>query len=262
MSQEAVLTNLYEKLENCGKKEVEIINGETGEFFNVLSFCCNKVCDNEKCQEHRLYKYMRKHKEQIKILNNSMRKPKAWVFTDTICQIEHLTKKYVRYRMTLLYRICKKFSSSEFSIHMEIKLYPYGHKNYGKAYLHFHAVTGGFKKDIHFLKTFWKKNIFYETAIKPKSLTYYVSKYASKTPHFESDIEREFYHGIIYKTLTSRYSITNATEQKPTKFYSLDFILWEIHYTMIKDPFYRSYYNAVTKTEINKKKNKSLSDFG
>ena len=217
------LNNLYQKLEKCGKEKIEYLNPEN-EIVELVSYCDNRCCKNKGCKSHRFYQYMKKHNEQIQLLNKTMRKPKAWIFTGYKKDLSDFTRKFLRQNLIDLYKIVDSYALTEFSIHMELKL-----NNDGTAYLHWHVVCGGFVKDIRFLMKIWKRKIRYEQAIKPKELGFYVSKYTMKSPKFQSNVDLELYHLLVYKTQLSRFSIVNEVENSNNGWYSLDGLRREIN---------------------------------
>lgn len=207
-----LLSNLYEKLANCGLETYAFIgpvkNGKHI-FAEVPVYCDNRSCSNPDCKKHRLYKYKREHEPQLEYLKDNIDVPKAYVFTGWNIPIYEwdvdFTKKFVRKRLARLYLLLKKLSHTVFSIHMELKLYPVGHPKYGMAYLHFHVVSGFI--DVGKARQYWKRVVKYEHALSMDAIEGYISKYASKTPIFGCDNDRSMYHLIVYKTQMHRYSV-------------------------------------------------------
>jgi hypothetical protein len=119
---------------------------------------------------------------------------------------------------------------------MEIKVYPKTHKDFGMAYLHFHVVSGGFR-NLKLLRKNWGRQISYEVAIRPKNLGRYVSKYASKTPFFDYELNRWYYHLLVYKTQMHRFSCKSENIKIGSSFVCLDAIIPEI-----KSAYYRDSY--------------------
>ncbi|PNX49390.1 MAG: hypothetical protein BV457_01945 [Thermoplasmata archaeon M9B1D] len=239
---------LYEKMASCGSEFREYLSQE-GEHKVLPVYCDNRSCDKPECKEHRLYKYRKEHQGQINVLNKSMRKPKGWVFSGWKIPINELDRTFCRKKLVFLFNLLKVFSVSEFSVHMEIKVYPKTHKDFGMAYLHFHVVSGGLK-DLHFIRKKWGRQIKYETAIRPKSLGYYVSKYASKTPIFDYEPNRWYYHLLVYKTQMHRFSCKPEDSIKVgSEWVCLDVVLSEV-----KRELYRySYLNPANSLRRNKK---------
>lgn len=218
------LEKIIERIENCGNEIQEFVKSD-GSIKEFPVFCDNRSCENPKCQKHRLYKYRKKHDDQIRNLNKSMKKPKAWVFT-----VGHLRfpidRQYLKDKLKKLRKLLsnKKYGSvSEFSIHMELKL----SKDYpDSVYLHFHVVMGGVR-DLRFIRKIWGKQILYEQAIKPKELGYYVSKYASKTPVFISEYHRMVYTVAVYKLQMHRFSSGHA-KYVPSGWYRMEDLYREV----------------------------------
>lgn len=209
------LNILYNNINNCGLEDVELVSPD-GDIYVFKSYCNNRVCDHPDCKKHRMYLYMKEHKTQIDALNRNMLHPRAWVFTGWKLEFWKLEREFLRNKLKLLYAICKKYCSSEFSIHLEVKIYPTAHKDFGMCYVHFHVVAGGFRIPIKnkdglkhrlTLEDLWKRKIRYQDAIKPVELGFYISKYACKSPYFEFDGDRERYHLLVYKLQMSRFSV-------------------------------------------------------
>jgi len=209
--QQKILENLYEKMEKCGLETYNMIGMVDGlvKLAELPVYCNNRSCTEEGCKEHRGYLYKRNHLPQINSLRNGIEKPKAYVFTGY--NIEYKThdieniRKFCRSRMVYLYRLLSDLSRTEFSVHMELKLYPKGHEKYGKAWLHFHVVSGYI--DVHKARSRWKRVVKYEQALKFENIERYISKYASKVPFFQESDDRDFYHLVVYKTQMHRYSM-------------------------------------------------------
>jgi len=201
--------NLYKKLSNCGQDFITLMNKTTLEEIEIPLYCDNRVCLNPKCQEHRLYKFMRAHTRQIDELNHDMRAPKGWVFTDSkrpypidrfYCQERAKELNFLLNRSKH-----KKYgSNSYYSTHMELKLHN------DSWYLHFHVVSGGIT-NLRMVRALWGKQIRYEDAIHPIDLSYYVSKYASKMPNFPNTRAYVEYHGATYKLQMHRFSMSAPT---------------------------------------------------
>jgi hypothetical protein len=226
---------LCSKIDNCGLKFDEYFPPDGGESKILAIFCDNRVCDNSACKDHRLYKYMRLHREQIDELRKSMYKPKAWVFTGWVIPVSDFSRSFAQEKLVFLFRILKSSSVSEFSIHMELKVYPAGHKHEGCFYLHFHVVSAGFK-DLRFIRKRWGRQIRYEEAICPDDLGYYVSKYASKTPFFADDRIKFFYARIVYKLQMHRFSVGHSTFI-PSGWVSLSSLEREVRACLYKDSY-------------------------
>ena len=181
---------------------------------------------------------MKTHEQQIIFLNKSMKKPKAWIFTGWKLPIEEFTRDFLQQKLKRLFNICKNKSISEFSIHMEIKIYSPNHKDYGLAYLHFHVVTAGFP-DLRFIRKIWGRQIKYESAIKPENLAWYVSKYAGKTPRIQDDqYLLESYHLLVYKLQMHRFSC--RPDQKiitPSDWVNITSVISEIKGTLFRESY-------------------------
>jgi hypothetical protein len=226
------IDNFYEKSDLCGLTYNEFLKlkGRNQKFFDVKQHCNNRACSRSGCKKHRLYLYMRNHKEQIYNLQKSMRKPKAWIFSGWKIHYKDFDKSFARKKLLFLFRLLSNEyygSVSEFSIHMELKMYPAvcnkwsdeckkcfyytrckhndACPSYEMVYLHFHVVTAGIK-DLKIVRKLWGRNIRYESAINVNDLSYYVSKYASKTPYFAYKIDQEIYHCMVYKMQMHRFS--------------------------------------------------------
>lgn len=228
------VSKLYEKIANCGVNFNEYIAPD-GCLKSLPVYCDNRSCDNPECKKHRLYKYRKSHQAQIDRLNQSMKKPKGWVFTGYKYPLDKFTREFCQSKLLELNKLLKNSSVSEFSIHMEIKVYPKGHSNYGYAYLHFHVVSAGFR-DLRYIRSRWKRQIRYEEAINKKALGYYVSKYASKTPVFNCELSRGFYHNLVYKLQMHRFSCSPAGgSPSPSGWYSMDCLISEVKNELKKD---------------------------
>jgi len=224
---------LYGKIGNCCVDSRRYYFGD-GSFKDFPVCCDNRSCDHPVCKKHRLYKFLKAHSPQIEALNRSMRKPKAWVFTGFKMPLVELTRGFCRFHHSRLLALLKRFSVSEFSGHMEIKVY-----GDGDAYLHWHVVSAGFR-NLRLLRKLWDRQILYEEAIVPVQLGYYVSKYASKTPCFSSDCDRELYHLLVYKTQMHFFSVKPPVVVDDVEFvirscYSEDSIYREIFSEYYRD---------------------------
>ena len=199
------LENLREKLAVCGFDMTQFYHVERDEFFELPVFCDNRACDSDGCKKHRGYKFRRAHAHQIFFMEQNIGKPKAWVFTGWKIPLDQLDRRFLQEQLHRLFRLMSKFSFTAFSIHMEIKLYPICHKDYGMAYVHFHVVSGGVRR-LRLLRKLWGRQIKYEDAICLENLVAYVSKYAAKTPVFGCGVDREYYHCLVYKLQMHRFS--------------------------------------------------------
>jgi hypothetical protein len=147
---------------------------------------------------------MHEHNRQICELNEDMRKPKGWVFSDSRLPYP-INRFYCQERLKELNYLLDKGqhpkygSNSKFSAHMEIKL------NEDSWYLHFHVASGGIT-NLRYIRKVWGKQIKYEDAINPIDLGYYISKYASKVPSFPSKEAYLEYASATYKMQMHRFS--------------------------------------------------------
>lgn len=225
---------ILDKIDNCCTETVELVNAKTCEL-KVYPVCCdNRACDNEACQDHRLYKYMRYHKKQIRVLDKSMKKPKAWVFTDGHLNFP-IDKRYCQDRLKFLFKLLndkKHGSVTEFSIHMEFKIHP----ELNTAYLHFHVICGAVR-DLAFIRYRWDRQVKKQVAIKPKNLSFYVSKYASKTPHFVNEGFRYLYLMAVYKLQMHRFSVGHA-EFEPSGWYRVEDLVLELKRSLAHDYYW------------------------
>jgi hypothetical protein len=205
--------SLYEKLANCGNTTITLYNPSTNETAELPVYCDNRSCLNPACQQHRLYQYMRKHGSQISKLNQNMRKPKAWVFTDKR-QPYPIDKTYIQKRTQQLRLLLNRSkhpkygSTSAYSWHLEIKI-DRSEKYPDTWYPHYHVVSGGMT-DLRFMRKLWDSQIKYEIAINPYSLAFYVSKYASKVPKPDCLDHYYQYTQAVYKLKMHEFSIKGS----------------------------------------------------
>jgi hypothetical protein len=241
-----VVKRIYDKISRCGGVYLKFLNKKTLETIDIQAFCDNRVCKNPECQKHRFYKFMKEHMHQIFEIQKDMRKPKAWVFTIPRKKYP-IDRKYCMDKLKLLFFLLSrdkhpKFgSNSLFSIHMEIK------PDVDSWFLHFHVVSGGIT-NLRFIRHKWKYMIRFQTAISPRNLSRYVSKYASKTPLFPNRDSFIQYAQTVYKLQMHRFSTRIKRIPKET-----DWVLIEI-----------SGYKKSTATlgEMEKYFDRYLDDFG
>lgn len=243
-SEMVILDNFYEKYNSCSANNIEFVNKYNSEVFEVPVTCDNRACDNPLCQEHRRYKFQKQHGGQEHALQKSMRKPKGWVFTGWRYPVEYFTRDFCSSMFLKLFHLLNAQSLTEFSIHMEFKLY-----GDGTAYLHFHAVSGGLR-DFRYTQKRWGRHVRYETAINPKNLGAYVSKYASKTPEFFSEYQKSCYHLLVYKLYMHRFSAKAEHLQVESDFLNVDMLLLECQKTCYRDSYLnpdtlKGYYMAI-----------------
>lgn len=261
-TKEEILDNMYEKLNKCGKDEYELVNKNNSNIVIYPIYCNNRSCSCPDCQNHRLYLYLREHYGQIMALSSKIKKPYAFVFTGWKKPVSEFTREFISEMRILVEKLLKKFNIGEFSIHTELKVYNKNDKNnYGMAYLHFHIVTGGIN-NLATVRMLYGRQIKYEKAIKPENLGYYVSKYASKTPYFENNILREYYHLLIYKQKLHIYSIKKLDIKKESNYYMMDMLMNEVRRCLYKD----SYLNPLSKKKyyfsiLENKRKKYFDDY-
>jgi len=201
------LKNIFDRISNCGYGKLYLIHKETMEEKVVDQFCDNRVCKNPKCKEHRGMKFRACHFHQIKMIETEVRKPKAWVFTTKKWyfpfSVENF-KKFSQTRMKLLRDLLnikkhRKYGSiTPYSIHMEIKKDKDGGVPDG-WYLHFHVVSGSIE-NIRLVRHMWGYVIRSEPAKAIRSVSWYVSKYASKVPKLFNFTDAIAYLRVVYKT--------------------------------------------------------------
>ena len=215
------LYDIHQRIVNCGRGTILFRNKKTNDTLEIPTYCDNRICNNPECKTHRLYKYMRQHNRQIKILNDNMKAPKAWVFSTPILEYP-IKRNYLEEQMhKLLYLLNRDKhlhygSVSHCSIHMEIKPHPPNYRDTsGKLhknetwYLHFHVASGGIK-NLKLIRQIWKSQIKYEKAINKRDLAYYVSKYSSKVPYFPSALAMCEYLQGVYKLQMHRYLLLES----------------------------------------------------
>lgn len=198
-----LLSKVIERIQECGCKDFELINLKTTKTVLLPVFCNSRACDNPECQEHRGGLFKRKHLGQISAIQSSMQKPKAWVFTGYVIKQDSPTlRAFICEKTALLYQILKRLSSSEFSLHVEVK----PSKKYKDCfYVHWHVVCGGLK-DYHYAQTLWGRYVEYQKAKNIDSVAEYVAKYATKTPVHVGDSSWLNYLMVTYKLRLHRFS--------------------------------------------------------
>lgn len=255
VSDKQKLSNLYDKLESCGVENYDFFNtksenGKKAEI-TVPIFCDNRSCNNPECKKHRFYKYMKQHRHQILDINVDMKKPKAWIFTGYNLSFP-IDRKFCQKQLNKLYNVLDisrhpKFGSlSKFSIHMELKLHG------DHAYLHFH-VTSSYIKNLKLIRAIWSRQIKYEFAIHPDKLENYISKYASKTPEFQSKSQLEFYHLAVYKLQMHRFKSDAIPLSIKSEWVNMTLLSLEVKRAYFRD----SYLNP----NISKSKGKSRNQY-
>jgi hypothetical protein len=209
------LENFYEKIQKCGHECYNLIGFENGHIVQIdlPVYCNNRACVEQGCKSHRGYLYKKEHLPQINKIKENIKVPKSYVFSDKHINIyemqPHEIRKYIQHRLKTIFKICLILSRTEFSVHLELKLYDPnskkdGHK-YGQAYVHFHVVSGFI--DVKKARSMSNFVVKYEYAISRDRIENYISKYASKTPYFHTSYDRDIYFLITYKTQMHRYSV-------------------------------------------------------
>ena len=275
------LIKALEKVDNCGKNFLEFVNKKTSDILTIPAFCDNRICNNPDCKKHRGHQFTKNHYKQIEKLKNDLEKPNAYIFTGWVLPVESINRKWLQSKLKFLYDILKKTSISEFSVHMEIKLYPSNHRHYGNAYVHFHCVSD-YITDIGKVRQKWKRVIRSEKALTKEKIVGYISKYTSKTPFFQTNIDRELYHFLVYKTQMHRFSTTKQGEltNVESDYYPIEVIEYEIYNELKKGwkypsgagkkppPSYQTHNKWIENfeirhgiKEIKKPSNKEISDF-
>lgn len=211
-----LLDKIQSKKSSCGTLSREFINAQTGESKLFPVYCDNRSCTNPCCKEHRGYKYSKHHAGQIFALSESIISPKAWVFTGWVLPLSDLTREFIQSKMLKLVKLLRQFSTTEFSVHMEIKI-----KSDNLAYLHFHAVSGSIDK-LGLVRKLWGRQIKYETALTQSGLSKYISKYASKCPTYFSQSDEDHYTLLVYKTQMHRFSPKASKCQTTTLWYDAE----------------------------------------
>ena len=225
-----------EKIENCGKRTIEFVNTVSIVIVEFPVYCDNRICDNPDCKRHRGYKFTKAHFLQIESLKKQFNKPYAYIFTGWVLPVESINRRWLQNKLLFLYKLLKESSIGGFSVHMEIKLYPVEHKNYGNAYVHFHVVSN-FIRDIGIVRGKWKRVVRSEKALTEEKIVKYISKYSSKTPFFATEIDRYRYHNLVYKTQMHRFciKIDNDISRVKSDFYPLSLLEYEVYCTYRKD---------------------------
>lgn len=240
----AMIVDKKERLEECGSQKVELVRIDPVKVFEKPLYCDNRFCDDTDCQTHRRYKYIKEHFGQIVHLKRTIEKPKGYVATGWKIPLHCLDRDFIKEKSKLLFNLLKKYSGTEFSMHLEIKVYPRcnengnRNKNYGMCYIHYHIVSGFI--DIKGIQDEWGRKVRYEKAIKPHSLDWYVSKYASKTPFFDDDCLRDYYIVYTFKLIMHRYSVKKLDIRKDTNFILMENLIRDVKRELYKS----SYKNA------------------
>jgi hypothetical protein len=258
------LENFHSKISVCCLENQEFVNKTTSEIVSFPITCNNRACINSTCKEHREYLFKRNHQCQIEYLHEHIRVPKAGVATGWLVPINQLTRSYIQEKFKKLTHLLNQYSRTPFSVHMEIKLYPLRYQSNtcskcrdycdtcytecskrNMAYLHFHFVSG-YINNIRVFRKRWGRVVRTEGAIKEKQLSNYVSKYASKTPFFNSDYNRDLYHLLVYKTQMHRFSVAKkdtTLSLRSSEFYPMDLLDLEIFHTYKRDMEKNNHYH-------------------
>lgn len=195
------LVSVFERINNCGSTSTEFVDSR-GDFFEVPQYCNNRGCSNEGCQKHRGYLHVKNHGSQISTIEKQITSPKGFVFTGWKLKIDSQLKEFSRSKLIELYQLLNRYSKTQFVIYMEFKL-----KDESTVYLHFHVVTGSVG-DIHQVQALWRRKVSYQYPIvSDEALLQYIRKYASKSPAYQSKIQKENYVALTYKLQMCRYSI-------------------------------------------------------
>ena len=206
-----IIEKTNEKIKNCCKENI-IFYDEKSNPVALPKTCNNRTCNNPECKRHREYLFRREHRAQLRANSKMIVSPKGWIATGYVIDIPQNSaevrsqQQFAIKEFHRLYRLLMQFSRTTFSLHMELKFYPYGHKNYGKYYLHFH-FTSGYIHKMSLFQQRWGRWVKYEQAIVPENLDNYISKYSSKVPNFDSSYEREMYQVMVYKQQMHRFSV-------------------------------------------------------
>lgn len=259
------IDNLYQKLSSCGKESVNIFDSspEVYSWFSVPIYCNNRCCTNSDCKNHRGILFKNAHIHQISALMEHLEKPYAYIFTGYKLPLVNLSRRFIQSELRRLYDILKKSSISSFSVHMELKLYPEDHKDYGYCYLHFHVVSE-YIKNIGLVRKKWKRVIRSERALTKNHIIPYIMKYSSKTPIFSNDLDKEFYHLLVYKTQMHRFcifdEISHISVNNNSRYYSEEALLKEVYNAYKNDKYYHSFVDDYKKRD--KPPPNNLDNFG
>jgi len=214
------LQKMFGKISNCGKGGLEFYNETTNETKKVPAYCDNRVCRNPECQRHRLYKFQSEHINQINLLRKTNKnRTRAWIFT-TPRKPYPIDKTYIVNQRKKLEKLInenlhpKYGTDKPHSIHMEIK----PHKD--SYYLHFHCAIP-YMKNLRLIRKIWGYQIKQQEAISQEKLPYYISKYASKTPKFETKEAILEYAHATYKTQMHKFQTPRSPTLPKSKDYQL-----------------------------------------
>jgi hypothetical protein len=264
------LDNFHVKSRNCGRYNQTFVSSSNSELIEFPIYCNNRSCNNEGCKEHRGYLFNRNHMGQISHVDDNIRKPKGWVFTGWVFPVPSNSfevdniRRFLQEKLIYLYRLLTVFSLTAFSVHMEIKPYPQGHKNEGKMYVHFHVVSGYINK-LRVVRQRWKRQILAEDAKAIENLNRYVSKYASKTPYFDSEYTQEMYHLLVYKLHMHRFSIGKKdcvlSVRSCGHFIPYSLLEWEVFTALKNDRFYHPFVDLYNERRRGKPPPVCLDDF-
>jgi len=223
-----MLQYLDRRMVDCGNELVEFYDSGRNEFIELPVYCDNRSCLNVACQDHRGMLYKKNHRGQIAKLKSSIVKPKAWVFTTDRVDMP-VDKSRLRFHMKRLVALLRKYSVTEFSVHMEIKFDRKDKCYDGKYYLHFHVVTGGVR-DYRLVRKLWQFNVFYEKAIRYNNVAKYISKYASKVPNLPNEFCHHVYMVSCYKLQMHKFSCGRGDDLKVVpSFFMVDMLVREMN---------------------------------
>jgi hypothetical protein len=296
------LENLYkinQKKGKCGVEKHEFYDCEGKLLVEFPIYCDNRSCII--CKDHKQYQFRKNHQKQVNALKKSIINPKAWVYTGYRINLREYSvkelRKFCQKKLRYLYSLLVRFSASEFSVHMEIKL-----NSDDTAYIHFHGVSGYIRK-LRLVQKLWSRVIRNECAKSLDNVSFYVSKYASKVPVYYNGFQENYYTLLVYKMHMNRFSpkvnenivdetynrikkieknefinpnvkeiwIRNLRFKKriekgkkpPPRYYKVDNLKREVYYTYKKSEFNRdgskNYHPFIDSFEasVNKKKNKN-----
>lgn len=240
ISRQEKLQNFHVKLESCGCNFQSFVAKESSDIVEFPVYCNNRACSNEGCIEHRHYLFKRNHEFQLQEMRSRIFKPKGWVFTGWRIPVHKLTRVFCQEKLSYLVKLLGVFSTTAFSVHMELKIKPPDsrYRNW-TFYLHFHVVCGSINR-LGVVRQRWGRQVKYESAIKEDALAFYVSKYASKTPYFDSPALRDSYHLLVYKTQMHRFSLSKkdcSLVDRNSDFYSYDLLVYEARACLYRDSY-------------------------
>lgn len=85
--------------------------------------------------------FFKNHLPQVNKIRENVIRPKSFVFTGWKLNYFEMDvdeiRDFMREKWSLLRKILDEYSSTDYSMHMEFKMYGGNHSDYGKGYLHF-----------------------------------------------------------------------------------------------------------------------------